>query len=161
MALTNLCGINAPTMDSFKLPKWHRWTQSWEERHKIGSCKPLWAGSGTPLPTTPTQKGGFSQDWKWIMEPDCWGPWNPDYGVKNLIYSQRKIIKVLELGQTKGHMSLSALCLENLNPAPLCKKCSGEKMEAKRQKLLCYNKGLRAYWGGCANRKVGMDAREI
>lgn len=51
------------------------------------------------------------------------------------IYSQRKIIKVLELRQTGGPMPLSALCFESFNPAVLCKKYSGEKIETER--LLC------------------------
>ena len=69
------------------------------------------------------------------------------------------IIKILELEQTRGHMSVSVLCFENTNPAPLCKRYSGEKMETRRHKLLWYN-GLNTYWG-CGKRKHGMGAREI
>ena len=125
MALTNLCGINVPTVDSFRL-------QSDITEHRVGKRGVRLALASHCELTTPTQKGGFSQDWKGIMKPDSWGPWNPDYGIKNLIYRQRKIIKVLELGQTGGHMPLSALCFECFNPAALCKKYSGEKMETKR-----------------------------
>lgn len=151
VALTDLCGVKAPIMASFKLPKGHCQMWSWDERCKTGSWKQSWAAPTTPLLATPTQKGGFFKVWKGILEPDCRGPWEPDYGVKNLIYNQRKIIRALELGQTRGHMSLSALCFENINPAHCIS--GGEKMKAKRQsKLLHYNKGTSTYWG-CGNRK--------
>lgn len=57
-------------------------------------------------------------------------------------------------------MLLSALYFENINPTALCKKYRGQKIEAKRQRLLCYNKDMSTYWG-CGNRKQDGCKRDL
>ena len=50
VVFANFCGVNTSAIANFKLPTWHCWMGSWEEKCTIGSWKLAGAGSSPPLP---------------------------------------------------------------------------------------------------------------